>query len=201
MLPGTVHTIDAQLRERLHPSRGWQPTPLRRAAVLLPIVSGETGAGADHHGDRVLFVLRPAGREPHAGQIALPGGKQEGDESPLETAVRECHEEVGAPPELVTPLGELTPRVSTSRYHVHCVVARVQAFAVVPQPSEVDRVLTVPLRELRSLARWQDLPPPVPTALRQPPNSPHFRHGADLIWGLTGRFLRELAELLEGAEA
>ena len=50
--------------------------------------------GADH----LLLGLRPADSATHPGQIAFPGGKLEGAEEPLETALRECQEEVGMPP-------------------------------------------------------------------------------------------------------
>lgn len=157
--------------------------------MLCPIVHRK---GEDH----LLFGLRPQTSNAHAGQIAFPGGKIEGDERPVETALRECLEEVGMPIDHVTPLGELPPRVSTSRFHVHCVVGRVQPFELMLDPREVDRALFVPLTELRDLSRWQELPPPMPTSAAQPKTSPHFAFGDDLIWGLTGRFVRELVAML-----
>jgi len=186
-----VFDLDTQLRERLREVGDWQQTELRRAAVLCPIVALD---GVDH----LLFGLRPQTSNAHAGQIAFPGGKVEGDERPVQTALRECLEEVGMPIENVTPLGELPPRISTSRFYVHCVVGRVLPFDVRPEPSEVERVLFVPLPELRETSRWQELPPPMPTEVAQPRTSPHFAYGDDLIWGLTGRFVRELVAMLEG---
>jgi len=158
--------------------------------VLCPIV--------EHRGqDHILFVMRPQNDRPHAGQIAFPGGMHEADESPLQTAVRESFEEVGAPEAHITALGELKPRASTSRIHVHCVVGRVQPFEVQMQPEEVDRVLFVPLAELRDTTRWQDLLPQErrPGAVLH--KSPHFVFGDDVIWGLTGRFVRDLITILE----
>ncbi len=181
--------LDAQLRERLAPTGGWAHTELRRAAVLCPIVQQ---GSVDH----VLLGLRPMTSDAHAGQIALPGGKREDDEQPVETAVRECREEVGMPPDHVTPLGELQPRVSTSRFHVHCVVARVAPFELRVSAREVERVLFVPLPLLRQPARWRERPPPGPPRAGQPATSPHFAYGDDLIWGLTGRFLQDLVQRL-----
>ena len=181
--------LDAQLRERLLPVGGWAETDLRRAAVLCPILRREGR-------DQLLLGLRPMSSDAHAGQVAFPGGKVEGDERPLETALRECSEEVGMPPALVTPLGELRPRVSTSRFHVHCVVARVAPFELQLAPREVERTLFVPLDELRDPRRWQDRPPPGGHTGDQPPTSPQFEHGQDLIWGLTGRFVRDLVSRL-----
>ena len=181
-MPRAVPDLDAHLQEQLPAPGAWAATRLRRAAVLCPILSS---GGRDH----LLLGLRPLSSDAHAGQIAFPGGKVEGDERPVETAIRECFEEVGMPPSHVTPLGELPPRVSTSRFSVHCVVARVQPFTLRLAPREVDRALLVPLEALRDLKRWTE---------RLPPDggdggvSPHFRHGDDVIWGLTGRFIRDL---------
>ena len=187
-----MRALDEHLREQLAAVADWPPTELRRAAVLCPILPhGEPPQ------DHLLFVMRPQNGNVHAGQIAFPGGKVEGCERPVDTALRECREEVGLPEQLVTPLGELAPRTSTSSFHVHCIVGRVQPFEPRPDAREVERVLLVPLRELRDASRWRELPPPLPTTAEQPPTSPHFAFGADTIWGLTGRFVRELVDCIK----
>ena len=181
--------VDQYLQNALPDPGQWLPTELRRAAVLCPILAHE---GRDH----VLFVLRPKGTQIHAGQIALPGGMRADDESPLQTALRECQEEVGAPHDLITPLGELEPRASTSKIHVHCVVARVAPFDLRPDPREVARILLVPLDDLRDDDRWREKPAPFATPHRQPRLSPHFHFGDELLWGLTARFIRDLVAQL-----
>lgn len=181
--------LDRPLANALAAPGDWQPTALRLAAVLCPIVA----RGGDDH---LLFVARHAGSHQHAGQIAFPGGMRAGDESPLATALRECREEIGVPPDAIAVLGCLPPRESSSGILVHCVVARLAPVALVPDPREVARVLHVPLAELRDDARWHERPPPgsVPKALlgRQPRLSPHFAFGEELLWGLTARFVRDL---------
>ena len=186
----TVFDFDSYLQRALPTPGGWLPTDLPRAAVLCPIV---THAQADH----VLFVKRPEGSNAHAGQIGFPGGMHEADETPLETAAREALEEVGAPPTAITPLGELAPRESSSGIHVHCVVARLAPFELRCDPTEVERVLFVPLAELLLADRWQELPPPDGAPQNIPSTSPHFRFDRDLIWGLTGRFAHDLVTTLE----
>ena len=177
--------LDHYLKRVLPNPGNWLPTDLRRAAVLCPLVEHQ---GQDH----VMFVLRPEGTQAHAGQISFPGGMHTGTESPLQTARRECFEEVGAPADSITPLGELEPRESSSKIHVHCVVARVAPFELQPDPREVARILHMPLDELRNEHRWAEKPPPLPAPDRAHGTSPHFQFGEDLLWGLTARFIRDL---------
>lgn len=182
--------LDARLRQRIGPaSRGWADTPLRLAAVLCPIVARD---GRDH----LLLVVRPDHLRLHAGQVAFPGGMRDADESPTECALRECREEVGVPATAIDVLGSLRPRESSTGILVHCLVGRLQPTPLCPDPREVARVLHVPIAELLDDARWQDRAPPPTAAGRQPPRSPHFDFGAELLWGLTARFVRDLAEVL-----
>ncbi len=185
-----VTTLDALLRARLPAPGDWQPTDLRRAAVLCPVVA--------HGGeDCLLLVVRPTDLQ-HAGQIAFPGGMRDGDEPPLATALRECREEVGVPAEAVAVLGELPPRASSAGIFVHCLVGRVDPVPLVADPREVVRVLHVPLAELRDEGRWSERPPPGGAGGSQPRLSPHFVWGEELLWGLTARFVRDLVGVLRG---
>jgi len=66
----------------------------RAAAVLVPVVKRPELS--------LLFTQRTDHLPAHAGQIAFPGGKtNENDASPLATALREAHEEIGLDPSLV----------------------------------------------------------------------------------------------------
>ena len=63
----------------------------RRAAVLIVLF-------ADWKGDlRVVLTMRASTLKSYSGQAALPGGKAEEGETPLETARREASEEIGLP--------------------------------------------------------------------------------------------------------
>jgi 8-oxo-dGTP pyrophosphatase MutT (NUDIX family) len=180
--------LDALLRDRLPPVGDWFPTHPRRAAVLCPLLQHD---GIDH----LVFVVRPDHLRQHPGQIAFPGGMRDGDESIAATARRECREEIGVDAGAVTLLGSLGARESSSGILVHAVVARLQPVTLQPAPQEVARILLVPWRDLQDTSRWQELPPPGGATGVQPRSSPHFLHGADRIWGLTGRFVRDLVGL------
>jgi 8-oxo-dGTP pyrophosphatase MutT (NUDIX family) len=56
--------------------------------------------------DGEVIVIVPA-RSRSAGVLALPKGHPDGDETPLEAAVREVHEETGVKAEPIEPLGEI----------------------------------------------------------------------------------------------
>lgn len=184
--------LDDRLRTRLdRAAGGWAGSPLRLAAVLCPLVRHE---GDDH----VVFTVRPAELRQHGGQIAFPGGMRDGDETPVATALRECGEELGVPEAAVDVLGSLPPRESSTGILVHCLVGRLAPVPLVPDPVEVARVLRVPLAVLLDDARWSERPPPPGAAGRQGRTSPHLEYGDDLLWGLTARFLRDLAARLRG---
>ena len=69
-----------------------EPAPvLKRAAVAIALV--EAGEGAD--GTALLLTRRAAGLRAHRSQWALPGGRCDAGETPVEAALRELHEELG----------------------------------------------------------------------------------------------------------
>jgi len=76
---------------------------LRPAAVLVPIIEREDDL-------TILLTRRADHLDSHSGQVAFPGGKMhDEDETPLATALRETHEEVGIAKSQVELVGELEP--------------------------------------------------------------------------------------------
>ena len=73
-----------------------------KSAVLILIVPYENSLA-------IPFIQRSNRGKYHGGQIAFPGGKmEEEDVNALQTALRECHEEIGVPEEKVSILGVLS---------------------------------------------------------------------------------------------
>jgi 8-oxo-dGTP pyrophosphatase MutT (NUDIX family) len=157
--------------------------PIRPAAVLVPVV--------DHPEPTVLLTQRAQHLPDHAGQISFPGGKiDKGDESPLHSALREAHEEIGLDRANVEPLGYLDLYMTTLGYRIVPLIARVKpGFTLTLNPSEVDNVFEVPLAYVMDLANmqrhsrdWQGM-------------TRHFyaiTFGERYIWGVTAGILRNL---------
>ena len=85
---------------------------LRPAAVLVPLVARKNGAG-------VLLTKRASSLKHHPGQIAFPGGKVEQDDNgAIGAALREAHEEIALPAELVDVVGTLPAHETVTGFTV-----------------------------------------------------------------------------------
>ncbi len=170
-----------------------QPEAWRMAAVLVPVMVREPEA-------TVLFTLRTAHLAAHSGQISFPGGKvEEGDATPVETAIREAEEEVGIPPGLVTPLSLLDLCNTGTGFRIVPVLSLVDpGFRPVPHPGEVAEVFEVPLsflmaeqNHMRHLREWKD----------RKIQFYAMQFEQRFIWGATAAILRNLYERLYAPEA
>ena len=118
---------------------------LRRAAVAVTVAGDENGAAS------FIITRRASTLKRHAGQWALPGGRLDEGETPVDAALRELFEEVGmtAPPEAV--LGSLDDYPTRSGYLITPVVVWGSAEpAFVTDPSEVTSVHLIPLAALEA---------------------------------------------------
>lgn len=166
---------------------GPAPSTARAAAVMILLFRRD---GRWH----VPLTMRPASLRKHGGQISLPGGTVEPDESSCHAAVRELGEELGvAGP--VEPLGRLNDCYVFASDFV--VTPWVAAAAFEPQwqldAHEVERVVEMPLDLLLD-------PQAVGTmTIERGPfvfRAPCYRLEGDCIWGTTSVILGELAEAL-----
>jgi 8-oxo-dGTP pyrophosphatase MutT (NUDIX family) len=160
------------------------------AAVLLPLYGwpGEPG---------LIFTERRADLRRHAGEISFPGGRQdEIDADLMTTALREAEEEIALNPARVELVGALPPTSTfVTNYRVHPFVGLVAAPAeldLVPNPAEVETVLTFSLEVLREGYEMRRL-------IRRgvPIHTPTYEVEGHLIWGATARILGELLERLD----
>jgi 8-oxo-dGTP pyrophosphatase MutT (NUDIX family) len=163
---------------------------LREAAVLLPLYEREGQP-------QLLFIKRTDKVGLHKGEIGFPGGRLERDDpTPLAAALREAHEELGIPPETVTPLGAL-PIVATvvTSMVIHPFVGRLPAPPeILPDPYEVAETIEVPLAFLRDPANYYE----EDWLLRGVQRRIFvYRYGLHDIWGATGRIVQHFLERLD----
>ena len=133
--------------ERRRTGISFGPDTARAAAVLVLIAPASDGPDADAE---VILIRRVDRGGPHAGDIALPGGRAEdADLDVTATALREAAEEVGLDPVAagVRIVGELeTFWIPVSDYRVTPVLALAARRAELrPSPDEVEEILRAPL--------------------------------------------------------
>lgn len=127
-------------------------------------------------GEYILLIKRVSNpNDPWSGQIALPGGHRERDESTLQAAVRECEEEVGIRPDIKSSLGVFSP--NNIKIRVRAYVALLDDLVEPkPNPHEVEKVFWVHESQL----------------IRKD-NAFYFNQYR--VWGMTYRILSRLFEI------
>lgn len=136
-----------------------------------------------------LLTRRPMTLRKHPGQISFPGGaREQGDTTPLHTALRETEEELGIKRENVEVLGMLGGLPVVTGYYVTPFVAAVpDDLVLAPDPGEIDAVLEVPLRELRAERQM---------VMHAERDVFLYGDGSQVIWGATARMVRQLLDYL-----
>jgi 8-oxo-dGTP pyrophosphatase MutT (NUDIX family) len=156
----------------------------RPSAVLIVLAPGPTGP-------EVLLTRRSWEMREHSGEISFPGGRADAGETPVETALREAHEEVGLEPELVTIHGELShlDTVVSRSYIVPKVGTVAGPLPLTARTTEVDRVLWVPLAEFTRPDTYRSEVWAVGTVER---TLHFFELDDETVWGVTARILVDL---------
>jgi 8-oxo-dGTP pyrophosphatase MutT (NUDIX family) len=177
---------------------------LRDAAVLVPLFE----RGGEPH---VLLTRRRADLSRHAGQVSFPGGRIDpGDEDSLAAALREAQEEIGLAPDAVKVLGRLDEYGVVTGFRLTPWVGLVPyPYPFRADPGEVEEILEVPLAVLArpetrrietrdvfgtrheiyyfTLKQDQAGRYSLPAGADEP--------GALIVWGATGRVLKDLLEI------
>lgn len=126
----------------------------------------------------------------HSKQIGFPGGERDSnDVGDIETAIRECKEELGVKVELENILGPLTPLyIPPSNFLVKPYVAWLSSrplFSI--DPKEVNSLLLFQVSDLAEESNWRDYT--VNGVL-----VPGIKIGKHLVWGATAMMLREFID-------
>ena len=132
----------------------------------------------------------------HKGQFSFPGGVvQHSDGSAVETALREAREEIGLESAAVEVLGLFDDMPTTVTNFVITPVLGLAVGAPVLRPDgrEIERVIEIPLAHLLRpdafrVEQWER------DGVRRPVM--FVSYGEDVVWGTTGRLLRDLLDAL-----
>jgi len=122
------------------PPSDWEEgPPLRRAAVLVPLVLHPEGL-------TIVFCQRSKMLKRHAGEVSFPGGRIEEGEDEVTAALRETQEEIGLDPAAITILGRLDTHRAGSGYSIAPVVGVMTPPVIfTPDRIEIDEAFEVPL--------------------------------------------------------
>jgi 8-oxo-dGTP pyrophosphatase MutT (NUDIX family) len=168
------------------------PAPvLKRAAVAITLVED---AAAD--GTALLLTLRAAGLRAHRSQWALPGGRCDAGETPIDAALRELAEELGLEVEPESVLGSLDDYPTRSGYLITPVVVWASASAAIsPNPQEVASVHRIALDniEMPDAFDFTAIPESTRRVIR-------FRHAGHFIHAPTAALIYQFREVLAGRD-
>jgi 8-oxo-dGTP pyrophosphatase MutT (NUDIX family) len=157
----------------------------KESAVLVPLFADAGGAA------HAVFTERRHDLRRHAGEISFPGGRRDPGEELIETALREAHEEIGLPPEVVEVVGALEP-VGTyvTNYAIYPFVGVIEpGFEWVVGETEVAQVLELPLAALIAGAGERQMNRRGMTF-----RTHTYDVGSHLIWGATARIVADLLD-------
>ncbi|MCG2641356.1 NUDIX hydrolase [Bradyrhizobium sp. GCM10023182] len=168
-----------------------EPSALKRAAVVLALT-------ASSDGDDTAFLLtrRASSLRSHRGQWALPGGRCDAGETPVEAALRELDEELALrlPPDAV--LGLLDDYPTRSGYLITPVVVwATESAALTPNPDEVASVHRIALDTIErdDAFDFTAIPESSRRVIR-------FHHQMSLIHAPTAALIYQFREVLAGRQ-
>ncbi len=143
------------------------------------------------------LMQRPTYNGVHSGQISLPGGRMEREDSDLiVTALRETREELGVSVNENQVLGCLTELyITASHYKVLPVVAMIeQRPRYQPDLREVQQVFEVNTSDLQNINNRKSAEIEVRGIQIE---APHFTLQDQMVWGATAMILNEFLSVLK----
>lgn len=167
--------------------------PRVHSSVLVPIGFNErTGR------EELVLTKRTMKVQSHKGQISFPGGyRNREDKDLLQTALRECYEEVGLDSNDVHIVGMLEPVRTIREVLITPWVGVIKLpYPFTLNPNEVERLIYLPLRRLMD----EGLSPMEIKEGDLAIKNQGIVVGEDLIWGATARMLEQLRNHFEGLD-
>lgn len=188
LLPFIRHKLAEDYRlNTTHPT----DLPGRKAAVLVPFCCRDGKL-------QVIFTRRTELVLDHKGQVAFPGGAMEPEDADTTvTALRECFEEIGIPPEEVDILGKMKDYWTISNFVISPVIGLTKwRDHFETSPNEVSRVFSVPVDFLTDVKN-------IEVERRTLPNGMdlklfyYAKYDGEIVWGITARIAVRLMKALD----
>lgn len=116
---------------------------LLTSAVLVPITFQQDEF-------KLIYTKRASDLARHKGQVSFPGGLiDQRDKNPIDTALRETHEEINIKRNQIEILGMMDPFNSQTGYFIYPIVGFIQdLFGLQRNDREVDRIFCIPINWL-----------------------------------------------------
>jgi len=179
---------------------------LKRSAVAIALTENE----------EVVFEVRSETIAHQPGDICLPGGGVEREETPEEAVVRELSEELRVNKDQVQAVVPFSVFV-TGMQEIHCFVCRIYGYQGTFQAEEVARILQVPL------SFFLETSPEIHEVVWKPEMDEDFpferihggrdygwrdhrsrirfyEYGENTIWGITARIMEAFSQQIKGKE-
>lgn len=182
--------MDDRLREALtrRQKRHIINSGLTPAAVLLPLYY----QNGQYY---ILFTKRTEEMKVHKGQISFPGGTyHEEDETLLNTALRECDEEIGLKAGEIEILGELDDTLTeTTGYIISPFVAFIPSSCqFMVNRGEIADIIEVPILSLLDERHWHEN---IQMENDRAVTRYVYYSQGNVIWGATARILGQFLDI------
>jgi 8-oxo-dGTP pyrophosphatase MutT (NUDIX family) len=148
----------------------------------------------------IVFIKRTETVKTHKGQISYPGGgREKGDRTLRDTAIREACEEIGLRPEDIEILGEMDDEITTtSNYIVTPFVGIIPwPYKFTMEKAEVAEILSVPVSALLDKTCLKTDIETLDGGIVV--DSFNYHYQGKVIWGATARILHKLLDIIGGA--
>jgi 8-oxo-dGTP pyrophosphatase MutT (NUDIX family) len=137
------------------------------------------------------LIKRPEYLGAHSGQVSFPGGKGDPGEDAIQTALRECEEEVGIDRNLINVIGKLSDFfVMPSNFMVTPVIGFLPTQPIFKADArEVARIIQTDLDDIiadKAIKQKEIL-----AAGKFKMHAPHFEIDGEIVWGATAMMLNE----------
>lgn len=160
------------------------------AGVVIPIYQTEDDL-------YIILTKRAKTVRNHKGEVSFPGGMfEEKDGDRMETAIRECCEEIGVKKKDLEILGRIDDTYTMTGFSIRPYVAEIPfPYPFKTNPKEVAYIISLPSKIL------QNVKPILEDAEREGhvEKVPSFYYEGDRIWGATCRILLGLRRIIYGS--